>query len=103
VFFMTQISDCQASSGQPWTRIFAGDRLKPEWRNLMVAHPDRFILAFDNVFPGHWSGKYVQQAQLWRKALSDLPPPVAHAVAQRNAERLWRLPPAQAVGASATN
>jgi len=34
----------------------------------------------------------MDQAALWRQALSDLTPEVAHALAHGNAERLWNLP-----------
>ncbi len=81
-------------SGQPWTNMFADDELAPEWKALVLQHPDRFVLALDNVWPEDWSEKYVQQVELWRKALGKLPAEVAHAVAHGNAERLWKLAPA---------
>ena len=83
-------------SRQPWTNMFSGEELAPEWKGLLLRHPDRFVLALDNVWPEHWSGKYVQQVDLWRKALGKLPAEVAHAVAHGNAERLWKLAPAMA-------
>ncbi|MEK7516290.1 MAG: amidohydrolase family protein [Patescibacteria group bacterium] len=83
-------------SRQPWTNMFADEELAPEWKALVLRHPDRFVLAFDNVWPEHWSEKYVQQVELWRKALGKLPDEVAHAVAHGNAERLWKLAPAMA-------
>ena len=61
-------------------------------RALVIKHPERFILAFDNVLEDHWSDYYLEQVAVWRKALADLPPDVAHALAHRNAERLWHLP-----------
>ena len=82
------------ASDQPWTMMFEGKRLAPDWKTLVVRHPERFVLAFDNVFAGHWGKFYLKQVHLWRKALAYLPPDVAHAVAHKNAERLWRLPPA---------
>jgi len=33
--------------------------------------------------------------KLWRKVLATLPHKTAHNVSHRNAERLWRLPPAK--------
>jgi hypothetical protein len=83
-------------SRQPWTNMFAGRELAPEWKALVLRHPDRFVLALDNVWPEHWSEKYVRQVGLWREALGKLPTEVAHAVAHSNAERLWRLAPAMA-------
>ena len=81
-------------SRQPWTNMFAGGELAADWKALLLRHPERFVLAFDNVWREHWSGKYVQQVELWRSALGKLPAEVAHAVAHGNAERLWKLPPA---------
>ncbi len=75
----------------PWTELFAGEALAPDWRALFVSHPDRFVLAFDNVYDPDWSDHYVRQARLWRAALAELPPEVANAVAHGNAERLWHL------------
>ena len=82
-------------SSSPWTNMFSGKRLAPQWKALVTRHPDRFVLAFDNVWEAHWGPFYLKQIALWRKALADLPHDVAHAVAHKNAERLWRLPPAQ--------
>ncbi len=81
-------------SRQLWTNMFADRELAPEWKALLLQHPDRFVLALDNVWPEHWSEKYVQQVDLWREALGKLPAEVAHAVAHGNAERLWKLAPA---------
>ncbi len=78
---------------QPWVNMFAGESLTSDWKGLMVAHPDRFILGFDNVWKKHWRKLYHRQAALWRKTLLELPTEVAHAVALDNAGRLWKLPP----------
>jgi predicted TIM-barrel fold metal-dependent hydrolase len=82
-------------SREPWIEMFTGRRLSPPWRSLFVRHPDRFVLGFDNVWANHWEKFYLPQVALWREALGELPEAVAHAVAHRNAERLWRLPPAK--------
>ena len=88
------------NSKQPWMDMFDGGRaLSSKWRALVVAHPDRFIFAIDNVWAGDWSHDYAAQVAVWRTALADLPHDVAHAVAHRNAERLWRLAPAAYVEA----
>lgn len=98
LMFLTSHANTLAvnESRQPWTNMFADGELAPEWRALVLRHPDRFVLAFDNVWPEHWSEKYVQQVELWRNALGKLPVEVAHAVAHSNAERLWKLPLAMA-------
>jgi predicted TIM-barrel fold metal-dependent hydrolase len=80
-------------SKDPRTKMFEGKRLSADWKQLMIEHPDRFILGFDNVWPEHWSQYYLDQIKLWREAIKELPLEVAHAFAHGNAERLWRLPP----------
>jgi predicted TIM-barrel fold metal-dependent hydrolase len=83
------------SSQQPWVNMFDDGQLTADWANLITQHPDRFVLGFDNVWADHWGDRYVETASFWRRALAALPDAVAHAVAHRNAERLWRLPPVQ--------
>jgi predicted TIM-barrel fold metal-dependent hydrolase len=96
VYFITSHSNpvnIARHPNQPWSNMFDdNDRLSPGWRALVLAHPERFVLAFDNVFPEFWGSMYLDQAALWRTALSALPATVAHAVAHGNAERLWKLP-----------
>lgn len=95
VYFMTSHSNPISKAenpGQPWINMFEGERLASKWGDLMTAHPDRFVLTFDNVWPEHWGNFYLDEAALWRKALAELPPEVAHAIAHGNAERLWNLP-----------
>lgn len=96
IYFMTSHSNTITvrNSRQPWINMFANETLKPEWVELIVRYPDRFILNFDNVFKDHWSQYYLDQVALWRKALQGLPSDVAHALAHKNAQRLWNLPPA---------
>lgn len=97
VYFITSHANpvMTSRSRQPWVDMFEDEVLKPAWKRLVIAYPDRFILGFDNVWEEHWSDFYRLQADLWRKALADLPHEVAHKVAHRNAERLWRLKPAK--------
>ena len=77
-----------------WINIFEGSDLKAEWHKLLISYPDRFVVAFDNVFKGQWGPMYLQQIRLWHRALSQLPAFVADTVGHKNAERLWKLPPA---------
>jgi len=84
-----------AKSNQPWVNMFADGRLAPDWRALVLREPARFVLAFDNVWAEHWGAFYLDQVAAWRRAFADLPPEVTHMIAHRNAERLWRLPPAK--------
>jgi len=81
-------------SNQPWINIFKGEVLAPEWHDLFVQYPERFVFALDNVFAEHWSIRfYSKQMELWKKALVKLPLQVAHLIAHGNAERLWHLAP----------
>lgn len=80
---------------QPFVNMFKGEFLAPQWKDLMVEYPDRFVFGLDIIMAHQWRKIYVRQVVLWRKALAELPPEVAHAVAHRNAERLWKLPPAK--------
>jgi predicted TIM-barrel fold metal-dependent hydrolase len=95
VYFLTSRSNPVAASeaNQPWVNMFKGDVLSPEWRELVIQYPGRFILSFDNVRPHHWGDFYLEEVQYWRKALAALPPDVATAIAHGNAERLWKIPP----------
>jgi predicted TIM-barrel fold metal-dependent hydrolase len=77
-----------------WQNLFAERLIAPQWRPVLVAHPDRFLFALDNVFAGQWvPRRYLGQMTLWWCALGRLSPGVAHAVAHGNAERLWKLSP----------
>jgi len=82
-------------SDSPFTKMFEGEILAPEWKALMIGHKDRFILGFDIVWSHEWRRHYFKQVSYWRNALTDLPKAVAHTLAHGNAERLWRLPPAK--------
>lgn len=80
-------------SEDPRTNMFDGDHLSAGWRQLMIEYPGRFILGFDNVWPEHWSQYYLEQIKLWRGAIKELPPEVAHVFTHGNAERMWHLSP----------
>jgi hypothetical protein len=75
------------------SHVGSDDVLAPEWRELAIRYPDRFVLSFDNVRPEMWGAFYLAEARVWRRALSELPDPVAQAIAHGNAERLWKIPP----------
>ncbi len=96
VFFIT--SHCNPvtakSSNINWSSMFNGEGFAPEWQELLLAYPERFVLAFDNVFLYHWEQLFVPQVMYWRKALRGLPDDLAHALAHGNAEKYWKLPPA---------
>ena len=85
----------KAQKRHPWSNMFKGRRLAPDWKAVVTRYPKQFVMAFDNVFPRHWGKFYIKQVRLWRKALAKLPSDVAHGLAHRNAERLWNLLPLQ--------
>lgn len=80
-------------SSQPWVNMFDNEKLTPKWKALAIARPDRLVFALDNVWETHWTRYYMGQIDYWRKAISDLPTKVGHALAHGNAERLWKLIP----------
>lgn len=93
IYFFTSHSNpiAVARSNQPWINMFENNALAQEWKSLIIAHRKRFIFAIDNVWPEQWRNGYKEQVSLWRGALNNLPPDVAHAVAHGNAEALWKL------------
>jgi hypothetical protein len=79
------------SSNQPWVNLFEDHRLAPEWKDIFIHYPDRFIFALDTVYEEHWTNFYLEQMDYWKKALTDLPVEVSQRIAHGNAERLWRI------------
>lgn len=73
------------------TKMFDGDHLSTDWKQLMIEYPDRFIMGFDMVWARDWGQFYLYEIALWREAIKELPVEVAHAFAHGNAERLWHL------------
>jgi predicted TIM-barrel fold metal-dependent hydrolase len=94
LYFLTSTANPIAArrGGQPWTNMFGTTSLTGEWKAMLTAHPDRFVLAFDNVVAPNWGPSYLSQIRLWRRALQELPDAAAQMIAHGNAERLWRLP-----------
>jgi hypothetical protein len=62
------------------------------WRNLVEAHPERFVMGYDLVFASNWGKKLKQDVNIWRNALGQLDSTIAVQIACGNAKRLWRLP-----------
>ena len=80
------------TTNQPWINLFDGDKIKPEWRDLLIQFPHRFIFAVDAVWSKDWSQSYyVNVVQLWRKTFNEFPKHVSDLIAFQNAERLWKL------------
>ena len=90
-FIMSHADSLAARSRQPWTNMFAGDKLQPQWRSLIEERPDRFVFAMDNVWAEHWRSDYSERIALWRKTFASFPAGIARQLACTNAVRLWRL------------
>jgi len=95
IYFLTSHADPVSAIGakQPWINMMDGEVFKPKWRKLIVKHPTRFVFAIDNVWAFQWEDTYMKHIKVWRSALAKLPDDIAHAVAHKNAERLWKLSP----------
>ena len=65
----------------------SGGKLDPEWRQLFIDFPDRFMLGTDTYTPERWH--YIAEHASWSRAwLDDLPRDLAERLAYRNAEAL---------------
>ena len=82
-----------------WTCVFCEKRgcskgdLKPEWENLFISHPNRFIFAIDGVQSWIWRKRYEEIIREWKFAISKLPKHVGKKIVHENAERLWHIKP----------
>lgn len=73
-------------SGQKHARIWNGDVLKKEWRDLIAAHPRRFLSALD--LGQDRMHRMTEYDAKHRRFLAQLPEEARHQVAWRNA---WQL------------
>jgi len=77
-----------------WIEISLRDDVAPHgaldagWRDLFLAHPQRFLLGTDTWTPSRWLA-LVAEARADRAWLAQLPADVAAAIAHRNGERLF--------------
>lgn len=69
--------------------VAPGGQLDPDWRELFLRHPDRFMLGTDTWVPSRWAG-YVGVQSETRTWLRQLPPDVARRLATENADSLAR-------------
>ena len=65
-----------------------GGRLCPEWRELLLKHPTRFVIGSDTWINHRWQ-YYDDTMKGYRTWLGDLPPDVARRVAWDNAAALF--------------
>jgi len=63
-----------------------------EWQGLVEKYPDRFILAFDNLFFNHHKNRMRALTTIWRNAFGQIDKEVANKVACINAKEMWSLP-----------
>ena len=65
-----------------------GGELDPEWKQLFLDFPDRFMVGTDTFTPERWP--YVVEHARWTRGwLAQLPPAVAERIAHRNGEALF--------------
>lgn len=65
-----------------------GGKLCPEWRELLLKYPERFVIGSDTWVNQRWAD-YDRLMQGYRAWLGDLPPAVAHRIAWDNGARLF--------------
>ncbi len=70
--------------------ISEGNRLRPEWKDLLEEFPDRFVIGTDVSTPSLI--EYASLIKYWRAILSQLTAETAEKFAHANAERILRLP-----------
>jgi hypothetical protein len=68
-----------------------GERLCPQWRALLLKHPNRFVIGSDTWVNQRWL-YYGDLMKGYRNWLGELPPDVARNIAWNNAARLFGLP-----------
>jgi hypothetical protein len=65
-----------------------GGKLCPEWRQLLLKYPERFVIGSDTWINQRWE-QYDELMRGYRAWLGDLPPQVAAAIAWNNGARLF--------------
>ena len=71
--------------------VAAGGTLDPRWKELLLRHPDRFMLGTDTWVTSQWD-RYAAIQTAVRDWLSQLPQDVALKLAHRNAQKFVGLP-----------
>ncbi|MFN0315442.1 MAG: amidohydrolase family protein [Burkholderiales bacterium] len=68
--------------------VTTGDSIDPEWKELLLKFPDRFLYGSDTWMPFRWPQvpALAQEARHW---LNQLPPDIAQRIAYKNAEKLF--------------
>ena len=70
-------------------RIAPGNRLDPEWENIFMELPDRFMTGVDTFSPGRWHdySDYAEQTRDW---LEQLPDEIARQIRIENTRRVYQ-------------
>ena len=70
----------------------SGGGLSAEWKALLTAHSERFLVGSDTWVNSRWAGYegLMSDARRW---LADLPEPAARRIAWENGVRLFGIPP----------
>ena len=70
-------------------RIAPGNRLDPEWENIFMELPDRFMTGVDTFSPGRWHdySDYAEQTRAW---LEQLPDEIARQIRIENTRRVYQ-------------
>jgi len=101
IHFMTSHADNErqrhmkknkSKAQQGWINLFdKNDNFQKKWLNLMNKNPERFVLALDNVWDGHWLRGYGKRIYMWRKALASLNKNSSLLIACENANNYFKL------------
>ncbi|WP_431733227.1 amidohydrolase [Hylemonella gracilis] len=67
-----------------------GEQLCPQWRDLLLKFPDRFLIGSDTWINARWES-YGELMRDYRGWLADLPPDVARRIAWDNGAALFQL------------
>jgi Amidohydrolase len=70
--------------------LISGDKLSPEWRELMLKHPTRFMIGSDTWVNQRWE-QYDELMREYRQWLGELPADVAKRIAWDNAAQLLSI------------
>ncbi len=68
--------------------IGSGEGLDPAWREVLLRHPDRFMVGTDTYIADRWA-EYEALVEAHRVWLRQLPRNIAEAIAYANAERVF--------------
>lgn len=78
------------SSERRAVRQRGGEQLCPQWRDLLLKFPDRFLIGSDTWINARWDS-YGELMRDYRSWLTDLPPDVARRIAWGNGAALFQL------------